>query len=69
MEKTVVISVSGMSCGHCVKAVTDALSAHKSVKDVKVSLNDKNARIVYDDELGSLDDLKSLIIEEGFSVN
>ena len=68
MEKTVGIPVYGMSCEHCVKAVTNALTENKAVKDVKVSLEDKNARVVYDDELANLSDLESAIIEEGYQV-
>ena len=68
MEKSVDIPVYGMSCEHCVKAVTDVLTANKAVQDVKVSLENKNAQVVYDDELASLSDLESAIIEEGFNV-
>ena len=68
MEKTVTIPVYGMSCEHCVKAATNALSAVKGVKDVKVSLEDKNARVVYNDESISLEELESTIIEEGYKV-
>ena len=68
MEQTVTIPVYGMSCEHCVKAATSALSAVKGVKDVKVSLEDKNARVVYNDESISLEELESAIIEEGYKV-
>jgi Cu+-exporting ATPase len=68
MEKSIDIPVYGMSCEHCVKAVTNVLTANKAVKDVKVSLEDKNALVVYDDELASLADLESAIIEEGYQV-
>lgn len=69
MEKTVTLSVEGMSCEHCVRAVKEALGARKGVKSVAVSLEDKNARIVYDDEHIRLSDLKSAIVEEGYQVN
>ena len=68
MEQTVTIPVYGMSCEHCVKAATSALNAVKGVKDVKVSLEDKNARVVYNDESMSLEELESAIIEEGYKV-
>jgi len=68
MEKTVTTPVYGMSCGHCVKAVTNALSAIQGVKDVKVSLEDKSAQVVYDDELTSVGELESTIIEEGYQI-
>lgn len=68
MEKTVTIPVYGMSCEHCVRAVTSALSAIKGVKDVKVSLEDKSTQVVYDDELTNIGELESAIIEEGYQV-
>ena len=36
---TTTISVSGMTCGHCVSAVSDELEAIEGVEDVKVDLN------------------------------
>ena len=68
MEKTVTIPVFGMSCGHCVKAATNALNAVKGVKEVQVSLEDKSAQVVYDDDSISLSEMESAIIEEGYRV-
>ena len=39
------VSIEGMMCQHCVSHVKDALSALKGVKEVVVSLDDKNAVI------------------------
>jgi len=68
MEKTVAIPVYGMSCEHCVKAATNALHAVKGVKEVRVSLEDKRAQVVYDDDSTSLSEMESVIIEEGYRV-
>ena len=43
MEK--IIRIEGMSCGHCVKAVTNELSAVSGVSDVVVSLENKCAKL------------------------
>jgi len=32
------LSISGMTCGHCVTSVTEELSALEGVKDVRVDL-------------------------------
>ena len=69
MEKTATISIEGMSCEHCVRAVNDALSSQNGVKSVDVSLEEKNAQVVYDDEHTRLSDLESAIVEEGYEVN
>jgi Cu2+-exporting ATPase/Cu+-exporting ATPase len=39
------LSISGMSCQHCVKRVKEALSALPGVKDVKVDLQGGKAII------------------------
>jgi len=41
------IKIKGMSCQHCVMAVTKALSAIDGIKDVKVDL--KSAQASYDE--------------------
>jgi copper chaperone len=38
MSSTTTVLVSGMTCGHCVKAVTDELGALDGVQDVSVDL-------------------------------
>jgi copper chaperone len=68
MEKTVTISVEGMSCEHCVRAVKGALEAQKGVKAADVSLEGKSVQVVYEDGLVGLEDLKAAILEEGYQV-
>lgn len=41
------IKVSDMSCGHCVKAVTNIISEVSGVEAVEVSLENENATIEY----------------------
>jgi copper chaperone len=41
------IKIKGMSCQHCVMAVTKALNAIEGIKDVKVDL--KNGQASYDE--------------------
>jgi copper chaperone len=62
------LKVEGMSCEHCVKAVTNALGGIASVADVMVSLKDKTASFKYDPALASLDAIKAAITEEGYEV-
>lgn len=68
MEKTVTISVEGMSCEHCVRAVKGALEDQKGVKEAEVSLEGKSAQVVYEDALVGMEDLKAAILEEGYEV-
>jgi len=68
MDK-VTLNVSGMSCEHCVKAVTNALSALPGVKDITVSLKTGTASFSYDPAKSPLDTVKAAITEEGYEVS
>lgn len=63
-----IIKVEGMSCGHCVKAVTDAVSAVNGVSSTIVDLEAKTATVNFDSEIVSLDTIKAAIDDQGFDV-
>jgi len=65
MEKKI-LKVDGMSCEHCVKAVTNALSALDGVADIVVSLQDKTASFSFDPALTSIEAIKTAITDEGY---
>ena len=67
MTKTV-FHVEGMSCGHCVKAVSGAVGALKGVADVKVDLEAKTATVVHDIAIAPLADIKAAIEDQGYDV-
>jgi len=61
------ILIEGMSCGHCVQSVTDALNKLESVTAVEVNLEQKKATIEV--KAGVEDAVISAVIEDiGFSV-
>lgn len=60
------ITVGGMSCKHCVKAVTEAIKELDGVKKVKVSLEDGLATVEYDDQKVNPDAIKAAIKEAGY---
>ncbi|MGO1470128.1 MAG: heavy-metal-associated domain-containing protein [Tissierella sp.] len=64
MKKT--LKVEGMSCGHCEKAVKEALREDPSVLDVKVDLLEGKVEVTGD----NLEDkrLKEAIDEAGYQV-
>jgi len=43
MSQTIQLSVTGMTCDHCVKSVTGALQGISGVKTAKVDLQAKSA--------------------------
>ena len=65
MEK--IIRIEGMSCGHCVKAVTNELSAVSGVSDVVVSLENKCAKLHTTDSVTNIA-LTAAIEEAGYEV-
>jgi copper chaperone len=67
MER-ITINVSGMSCEHCVNAVTDAVSALPSVTDVAVDLEAGAASMTYDPALVSRSAIKEAIEDQGYDV-
>lgn len=44
-----ILKVEDMSCGHCVKAVTEIISEINGVEAVEVSLADATATVTYSD--------------------
>ncbi len=66
MAKTT-IKISGMSCEHCVKRVTKALSELPGVGDVKVDLKTGTATFEKSESL-TLDDIARAIEEAGYKV-
>jgi copper chaperone len=60
-----VFSVEGMTCGHCVRSVTQALQSQDPAASVKVDLAAKEVGV----ESNLLSDAQviSLITEEGYS--
>ena len=64
--ETITINVEGMSCGGCVKSVTNVLTALPGVAKAEVSLEDKQARVEYEAGRVSIEDMKRVIVDAGF---
>lgn len=67
MAQTIELAINGMTCDHCVNAVTSALRSVPGVADATVSLAEKSARIT-----GESLDAKKLIEavrEEGYEAS
>ncbi len=66
--KTISLTVAGMSCGHCVKAVSDALKKVPGVVTFDVSLENKKADVTFDELITDKNKIISAIEETGFEV-
>ena len=58
------LSISGMTCGHCVAAVSNALKSVEGVQveDVRIG----TAKVQYDESKVSAAQLAQLVTEEGY---
>ena len=65
----IVLKVEGMSCEHCVKAVTNAIADVPGTANVKVDLAGGSASFSYDPAKTQLETIKAAISEEGFTVS
>ena len=66
--KTVTLGISGMTCGGCVRSVTNVLTALDGVAKADVSLEKRSAVVDYDPAKVAIEKLKSSVVEAGFEV-
>lgn len=66
MKKKVMIQVEGMHCPMCEKNLTRALKESEGVKKAKVSLEKKNALVVFDDAKTDEAKIKAAVNEAGY---
>ena len=62
------LQVAGMSCQHCVRAVTKALSALEGVDSVEVTLETGKVVVTGSENMASDEAIKAAITEEGFEL-
>lgn len=63
---TTELKIDGMSCGHCVSSVKQALEAVPGVTEVSVSLEEGRATV--DADGPTLEQLVAAVEEEGFRI-
>ena len=64
---TATLKVTGMSCDHCVKAVTQALKATDGVQDATVDLKGARATVQYDETKTNPRALAGAVMDEGYT--
>src|SRR5690606_13540996 len=63
---TTTLKISGMTCGHCVKSVTEALEDVDGVKRADVDLQQGRATVEYDESRTTPRSLAQAVTEEGY---
>ena len=64
---TTTLRVDGMTCGHCVAAVTEELTKLEGVTDVQVDLDD-GVVTVESSQMLDVDDATAAIVEAGYEL-
>ena len=67
MEK-IVLHVEGMSCAHCVRAITNAVGALPGVAHVLADLDGKTATVEYNPAECTLDRIQAEIEDQGYKI-
>ncbi|MEN6411701.1 MAG: copper ion binding protein [Veillonellales bacterium] len=62
------ITVKGMSCGHCKNAVEKAVKSLDGVSFAEVDLPARQLTIAFDAAVVSMEQIKAVIEEEGYTV-
>ena len=62
------IRVEGMTCGHCVETVTQAVNSLEGVSRVDVDLDKKQVAVDFDENRTDLEAISSKITAVGFEV-
>ena len=65
---TTTINVSGMTCGHCVKAVEDSVGKLSGVEKVKVNLELGSVEVAFQEDSVNLTEITETIEDQGFDV-
>ena len=67
MEKSI-IKVEGMTCEHCVRAVTNAITELLGIGEITVDLDAGLVTVEHDSGVTSVSKIEEVIIEEGYEV-
>lgn len=64
---TTTLKVSGMTCDHCVRAVSNALGGLEGVRSADVNLENGVAVVSYDEERIGTDRMVAAVADEGYT--
>lgn len=63
-----IIDIFGMTCMHCHKRVSDAISKVSGVTSVEVSLENSSATVEFEEGVTNLDAIKQAVVDAGYEV-
>jgi copper chaperone len=59
-----ILNVPDISCEHCQRTITDALTPVEGVQSVRVDIPTKQVRVEYDETVVGVDRMKEILKEE-----
>lgn len=65
---TTVLTVPDISCEHCVKAVTNALTPVDGIQQVSVDIPTKQVTVDYDASQVNIEQMQAILAEEDYPV-
>jgi copper chaperone len=65
---TTVLNVPDISCEHCERTITNALTPVDGVRTVKVDIPTKQVRVEYDESVVDVNKMKDVLQEEDYPV-
>ncbi len=65
---TTILNVEGMSCEHCVRAITEAVKGLEGIQSVAVDLKAGTVSVEHDPDLSSVEKIISEIEDQGYDV-
>jgi copper chaperone len=65
---TTVLNVPDISCEHCERAITNALTPVQGIRSVNVNIPGKQVRVEYDESQVNVDRMKDVLREEDYPV-
>ncbi len=64
-----VLNVPDISCGHCEKTITEALTPLAGVQTVRVDIPARQVHVQYDDGAVNVERMKDVLAEEDYPVS
>src|SRR5919199_2898086 len=66
--KQITLPVTGMTCASCVRRIEKALARVDGVQDASVNLATERAKVTYDADAVTLDQVKAAVVKAGYGV-
>jgi copper chaperone len=68
MVDRVTLQVEGMSCGHCVKAIENSVTAISGVDNVQVQLDSGTVNVEFNKGVVEVGQITNAIEEQGYTI-